>query len=157
RNALTHNQAYWLATLTVEDLGREDLRPEPPAADNPRRYDMFSPANFLNYVPWAKALELILDSDPAAIEAHDRRLVERLLEGLDRDRFDISSPEEEERRSALIFVSHRDRGLNREIHRHLERMGVDVSFRRGELRLSPHFYNTDGEIDRVLEALHGSA
>lgn len=153
RNSLTHNQAYWLATLTAEDLGRADLDPRPPEADNPRRYDIFSPANFFNYVPWAESLELLLDTGPEAIAAHDRALVDRLLDGLDRESFEVLSPEVPERRSTLIFVSHRERNRNQEIHRHLDRAGIDLSFRRGSLRFSPHFYNTDDDIDRALAAL----
>lgn len=157
RNSLTYNQAYWLATLTAEDLGREDLEPRPPAPENPRRYDIFSPANFLNYAPWAESLELLLDAGPATIEAHDRGLVGRLLEGLDRGRFEVLSPEEPADRSTLVFISHRNRDRNREIHRRLDDDGIDVSFRRGSLRFSPHFYNTDGEIDRALAVLDDAA
>ena len=37
----------------------------------------------------------------------------------------------------------------------LEAAGVDVAFRRGRLRVSPHLYNTEADLDRALEVLDG--
>jgi selenocysteine lyase/cysteine desulfurase len=31
-----------------------------------------------------------------------------------------------------------------------------VAFRRGRVRLAPHLYNTDADIDRALAALNGA-
>ena len=154
REALVHNQAYWLSTLTADDLARDDLAPEPPRRDNPRRYDIFAPANFFNFVPWSRAIELLLELGPEAIEAHDQRLVQRLLDGLDRARYEVLSRESPESRSTLVFLSHVDRTRNDAIHRGLAEAGVDVARRAGSLRLSPHLYNTEEDIDRALEALH---
>jgi len=153
RDSLVYNQAYWQSTLTAEDLGREDLEPKPPRHDNPRRYDIFAPANFLNFMPWSRSVELLLELGPAEIEAHDRRLVERLLDGLDRDAYTILSPEPVAERSTLVFLSHRDRNRNSSIHAALAEDGIDVALRKGSLRISPHLYNTDDEIDRLLAKL----
>jgi selenocysteine lyase/cysteine desulfurase len=32
---------------------------------------------------------------------------------------------------------------------------VDVAFRRGQLRVSPHLYNTEADVGRALEVLDG--
>jgi len=42
-------------------------------------------------------------------------------------------------------------------HRMLEENGVVCALREGMLRLSPHFYNDDAEIDRVINLLSSRA
>ncbi len=41
------------------------------------------------------------------------------------------------------------------LHRELATAGVDVALRRGRLRVSPHLYNTEADIERALEVLDG--
>ena len=153
RNSLEHNQAYWLATLTADDLAAEHLELRPPQRDNPRRYDIFAPANFFNYVPWTRSIELLLECGPAAIEAYDQLLVDRLLAGLDRGSYRVLSRESAAERSTLVFLSHLQAERNPTVHRGLAEAGVDVAMRQGSLRLSPHWYNTEEDIDRALEGL----
>ena len=157
RASLTLNQAYWLATLTADDLARNNLELAPVPADHPRRFDLFAPANFLNFVPWAKSVELLLAFDPARIQAYDQALVQRLLDGLEGSPWRVSSPLDPAERSALVFVTHQDPERNAAAERLLTRAGIDVAQRRGHLRLSPHFYNTEADIDRALETLLGDA
>ncbi len=149
------NQAYWLAQMTADDLGKVEgeLRlPEgPPTA---RRCDVFGTANFFNFKPWAAAIEYLLDVGIENIAEYDQRLVQCLLDGLDPRKFDVFSPQESARRSTLVFISHKERERNRLLHVFLKDKGIDVAYRRGMLRLSPHFYNTMDDISRALAILH---
>jgi cysteine desulfurase/selenocysteine lyase len=154
RNSLTINQAYWLAQYTTADLGREDLVLTPPDSTDPRRYDVFATANHFNFAPWIESIRLLVDSGNAEIEAYDQALVSRLLEGLDRDRWQVESSETLGERSTLVFISHRDPARNAEFHQRLTEAGVDISFRRGRLRFAPHLYKTPAEIDQALKALN---
>ena len=151
RESLTTNQSYWLSTFTSDDLGapRLDLDKQPEATA--RRFDLFATANFFNTVPWTAAIELLLDKGLDRIASYDRTLVRRFLDGLDLDRYRLSSSQEDP--STLIFVSHREPARNVAIHRALAEGGVDVGLRAGELRISPHLYNTEHDIDRALEVL----
>jgi selenocysteine lyase/cysteine desulfurase len=154
--SLRYNQAYWLAQMTAEDLGREEAEPtRPHGPPTARTYDVFGTANFFNFKPWAASLEYLLGVGIPAVEAHDQALVQRLLDGLDRAKWDIRSPQERANRSTLVFLSHKDRARNRPLAEGLKRQGVEVAYRRGELRLSPHLYNTDADIDRALDLLNG--
>ena len=38
---------------------------------------------------------------------------------------------------------------------HLERAGIVVDARPGHVRVSPHVYNTEDEVDQVVEELRG--
>jgi kynureninase len=37
--------------------------------------------------------------------------------------------------------------------RHLAREGIIVDYRPGHVRVSPHFYNTEDEVERCIEIL----
>ncbi len=155
RETLRYNQAYWLAAGTADDLGREDGdEPRLPPDAGARRYDIFGTANFFNFKPWAAAVEHLLATGLDRIVEHDRGLVARFVDGLDRERYELVSPAEPSKRSTLILLTHRRRNTNRAIFERLAAARVHGAFRRGLLRFSPHFYNTAGEIDRALEVLH---
>jgi selenocysteine lyase/cysteine desulfurase len=153
--SLRRIQTYWLAQMTADDLGREggDLRPAdgPPTAGT---FDVFGTANFFNFKPWAASIEYLLGVGIDTIEAHDQRLVQRLLDGLDRGKFQVHSSEGTGDRSTLVVISHADPARNEALAGALKSRGVFVSFRRGKIRISPHLYNTAGDIDRALAILH---
>ena len=152
RAALDPPHRYWLAHQTADDLGtdRDPADEDPPSSI--RRFDVFATANFFNFHPWGVALEYLLDCGPAAIESHDRRLVRRLLDDLP-EHFQAISPRDDARRSTLVFLSHRENSRNQGLHRDLLDAGIHVAFRRGRLRVAPHLYNRESEIDRLLEHL----
>ena len=154
RESLEVNRLYWLAFQGADDLAAT-TEALPEVADlGARRYDIFGTANFLNFVPWTAALELLLERGIEKIAAHDGALVDRLVDGLNPDKFELLSPRRGAARSTLVLVSHRDRRRNPELLERLRSRGVDISLRRGLLRVSPHLYNTPRDIDRALEALH---
>jgi cysteine desulfurase/selenocysteine lyase len=146
-------QAYWLALpdgaeLDLNREGEHRLRDDLGA----RAYDVFGTANFFNFAPWAAALEYLLARGLPAIAAHDQVLVERLIAALRGSGYEFVSPTEAERRAAIVVVSARDR-RNEEIYHRLERNKIDVALRAGNLRLSPHLYNTVEDIDRAVSVL----
>src|ERR671930_535920 len=122
-------QAYWLALpdRAPLDLNRESehrLRDDLGA----RAYDVFGTANFLNFAPWAAAVEYLLACGLPAIAAHDQ---------------------------AIVVVSAGER-RNDEISRLLAQNKIDVALRAGNLRLSPHLYNTFDDIDEAVGVLIGA-
>jgi cysteine desulfurase / selenocysteine lyase len=151
---LRYNQTYWLSMLTADDLGREQLdltlRDDPGAA----RYDVFATANFFNFKPWAASVEYLLDHGVETARRYDDALVQRLIEGLDRRKYKVTSPEAGPQRSTLVFVQPADRRRAVDIYHALQTERVYAAFRAGALRFSPHIYNTPEDIDRALTALH---
>jgi selenocysteine lyase/cysteine desulfurase len=55
-------------------------------------------------------------------------------------------------RSAIVMVRHADPAG---AVAHLAERGIIVDHRPGHVRVSPHFYNTEEELDRCVEALAG--
>lgn len=151
RTRLDYPQPHWLRLQQKSGLDRAPiyaLAPED-AAD---AFDVFCTANFLSFMPWAAAVEHLLEFGIERIAAYDQELVEQLVSGLPR-RYRLLSPRNGPARSTLVYVSHEDAGENARIFAELRALGVDVALRDGRLRLSPHLYNSRLDIDRALDAL----
>jgi cysteine desulfurase / selenocysteine lyase len=152
RDRLTPTKAYWLAHLSQRDLARDDLEPTLEPGDR-NDFDIFGTANFNTFVPWTVSVEHVLDLGVDRIQAHDQDLVERLIAGLDRVGLRTLSPRTDP--STLVYFTHADPARNRDLHTRLADAGVDVAFRAGKLRASPHLYNDRADIDRLLDTLSG--
>jgi selenocysteine lyase/cysteine desulfurase len=153
--SLTHRPAYWLGHLAQDDLGGHSeirLRDDLGAA----AWDVFGTANFLNFRPWTASVEYLLGLGTERVAARDQALVERFLQGLDPDRYRLVSPRQGPGRSTLVVLGHHRPGRTEALHERLAAAGVDVALRRGRLRVSPHLYNTDADVDRALEVLDGA-
>ena len=98
------------------------------------------------------SLEYLLGRGVEATRSHDEALVQR-LDGLDRRKFKVTSPEAGPQRSTLVFVEPRERARAKDIYDALQATQVHAAFRAGALRFSPHIYNTADDIDRALTVL----
>lgn len=151
---LEYNQNYWLAVQADRPLNSmRDVPLRPAEGLGAPRYDVFCPANFLNFVPWTAAVGYLVDQGMDRIAEHDQRLVTALVEGLLEAGFQLSSPADGPGRSTLVVASHRDPTRNPALHRRLEERGIDIALREGRLRFSPHLYNTDDDIAAALETI----
>lgn len=150
---LDYHQDYWLAQMEQTDLAREgsyELRDDLGAS----RYDVFGTANFFNFVPWIAALELLEEVGVEAIAAHDQRLVDMIVAELDGSRrLRVISPQGGPARSAIVVISHSNPAMNHVLHERLRERGIDVALRSGNLRLSPHLHNDEGDIRQALDRL----
>jgi selenocysteine lyase/cysteine desulfurase len=64
------------------------------------------------------------------------------------------SPAKGPDRSTLVLISHQDRARNEGVYHALRREEIYVAYRRDNIRLAPHLYNTDRDIDRALTVLN---
>ena len=154
-DCLRPQQAYWLAMQAGRGL--DHMRDTSLRTDlGVRAFDVFCPANFLTVLPWIESLQLIVDTGVEVIANWDQRLVDLLIEGLDPELFRLVSPADLPSRSTLVVLESTD-GSGKQRHEQLARDGVDVAFREGNLRLSPHLFNTFEQIKVTLDALHEPA
>ena len=151
--SLEVNQRYWLSMQTSDDLGDDSDDLIERAVEGGRRFDIFGTANFFNYAPWRVSVDLVRQCGLEAIDHHDQKLVQRLIDGLDRRRYRLLSSESPAQRSTLVLIRHSEAERTEAIHRGLTARKLHVSFRRGALRAAPHLYNSEAEIDQLLEAL----
>jgi selenocysteine lyase/cysteine desulfurase len=98
------------------------------------------------------ALDLLLEISIPAIEARVLALTERLCEGLRRAGAELRSPREAGAASGIVAFLRPGEAPPRSVRRLRER-GIQVGLCRGAVRVSPHFYNDEDEIDRLLDVL----
>lgn len=157
RARLEPHQHYWLAHQADRPLDRmRALEPRPVSELGAAAFDVFCPASFLNVEPWTAAIEHLLDIGLEAIARHDDGLVERLVSGLDHARYRLISPAGGPARSTLVVCTHVEAARNPDIVGRLYAAGVDVALREGNIRISPHLYNTTEDIDRALGLLNAA-
>jgi selenocysteine lyase/cysteine desulfurase len=119
-----------------------------------RRFDDGVP-NFLGLAGLQPSLNLLRTVGPAVIEARVLALTDRLAEGLTARGYTVLSPREKPgERSSIVTFRHPAHD-SAKLQARLTEAGVVVSLREGAIRVSPHFYNSEDEIDRLLEALPG--
>ncbi len=151
-DGLDYGQAYWAA---MQAPGRHGsmrdytLREGLGAAG----LDLFATGNFMNFLPWAAAVEYLLDQGIERIAAHNDALVARLIDGLDERAYRLVSPAQGAARSTLAVLGHREAARNDAIFARFGEAGIAITKREGNLRISPHLFNNTAEIDRALDLL----
>ena len=89
----------------------------------------------------------------AAVRAKSKRQTQRMIELADAAGLRVRSPRDPEQRGGAVIVGVPDE-RGREIVAELGRRGVLVDFRPGAgVRISPHFYTTDDEVERTVAEL----
>ena len=79
-------------------------------------------------------------------------LTDRLCEGLARKGYHVRSPRGDRERSGIVIFDSAAHPTD-DIFQRLAADDVIVSVRGGAIRVSPHYYNTEAEIERLLNLL----
>jgi selenocysteine lyase/cysteine desulfurase len=150
---LTAPNVNWFALAGADDFNRLsdcDLT----FAAGARRFDINEPGNFLNMGGGTASLRYILEVTPEAVRGHVLDLQRRLLDGLPAGMRPLG-PEDPERRSNILCFSPGSDTAGDRLFARLIGERVVLSRREGALRVSPHVYNTESDIDRLLDVLNG--
>jgi kynureninase len=117
--------------------------------DDARRFELGTPA--LPTVHTALGGQEIIDEiGVAAIRQRNQELTERLIDRARDAGFPIRAAPHRDARSAIVMIAARE---PQDAVRHLSEAGIIVDARPGHVRVSPHFYNTAAEVDRVVDEL----
>ena len=115
------------------------------------RYELGT-TNTVGIAGLGAAVELLLSVGIGRIERRVKAITDRLCRGLERLGAEILSSRRRGEWSGI--VSFRLPGVDQQkAAQELLRRGIVLSYRLGWLRASPHFYNTEEEIDRLLGEL----
>ena len=95
-------------------------------------------------------LEIIDQVGPSAIAAESRRRTQQMVEFALERGFDLRSPREPEERGGSVMIGVPD---PERLEGELTSRRVFADWRPGVVRMSPHFFNTDEEVNEAMETL----
>jgi len=98
------------------------------------------------------SLELILSYGIENIWNRIKGFVAFLYEELSEVGFEMLTPAEEERRAGIVTLRKKDMDM-KILHARLKSNSIITSLRNNAIRISPHFYNTFEEIERLVKLL----
>ena len=142
---LVPTETGWFADENIFEMDHRDYSP----SDTARRFQSGTPPIPAIYGGVA-GMELMMEIGIAETREHVNALNARLIAGVDELGGTVVTPREAERRGALVCVASTDAPA---LVAALASDGVVTSERDGNLRVSPHAYNTEDDIDAVLAAL----
>ena len=115
-----------------------------------RKFEVFT-APMHDLKAMAASLSLFLELGPAAIEAHVASLADHAIAWCDgRSDVRLITPHDRARRAGLLSIAVDDLAAASD---RLMQANVSHTVREGGIRLSPHLYNTTGDLDIALAAL----
>jgi selenocysteine lyase/cysteine desulfurase len=152
REQLDVNNTYWSAVLSEEELKNEGALT---LKDNKtaRRLDMFAPANFFNFIPWKASIDYLLKIGIDQVYEYNQTLIDALINHLDLKSYVLISPPGKTERSNLVVISHREKQNNLKIYKGVLLEGIYPAFWKGNIRFSPHLYNTPAQMQKVSQIL----
>lgn len=140
----------WFSWRSVRDfMNFERLQPD--LLPDASRFEAGTP-NFPGIIGLGAGLALLQAVGLAAVEQKVAALCTRLIDGLAQLPAQVITPRKPGQRAGIVSFLFPDCSAE-QLVAELDRQGIVVSARKNALRVSPHFYNTAGEIDAFLHAL----
>ncbi|HEV2217658.1 MAG TPA: aminotransferase class V-fold PLP-dependent enzyme [Candidatus Dormibacteraeota bacterium] len=151
-----------LAELKVRQVGWNSVE-NPFDVDRILAFDMTFPPSARRFEPsfqplpqvfgLGATLELFHEVGVDVIEKRVLALAGRLAAGLQTKGYEVVGPQATEARSPIVSVAMRSDHERARVQRGLLASTTTCAVRESRVRLSPHFYNTEAEIDRLLSCL----
>ena len=139
----------WMATRSSDDFSRltdYDFT----YREDARRFEVIT-LPYQDFAGMNASLDLFFELGLETVYARVNALATRIVRwACDRDDVRLVTPGDPAKRGGVIAVAPRDPAA---ASARLTAAGVIHSLREGAIRLSPHFYNTEAEIDTALELL----
>jgi selenocysteine lyase/cysteine desulfurase len=145
---------YWMAVEGSDNfaaLNFEDPKPAPSA----KRWDAPEWASHFNFnlAAMDASIDFVVRMGPEMVTAHNRKLIEFMFERLPKDRCVPASPLDSSRRGPYGCFAARSPEKTAELYQHLRKENIVVSLREGNIRVSPHVYNSERDIDRLISVI----
>ncbi len=113
------------------------------------RFEIGSPS-FISFVGATEALKMVLNLGIRNIERRILKLTDRLIDAVRDLGLKLQTPEEPQYRSGIVNFK---MDKPQEMTEKLKNQAIVVSARAHGIRVSPHFYNSEEEIDRLIEEI----
>jgi cysteine desulfurase / selenocysteine lyase len=145
---------YWMAVAGSDNFANLSFDDPKPAA-SAKRWDSPEWASYFNFnlVGMDVSLDFVVRMGPELVAAHSRKLIELMFDRLPKDRFVPASPLDAARRGPYGCFAARSPEKTAQHYQHLRKENVVVSLREGNIRVSPHLFNTERDIDRLISVV----
>lgn len=135
----------WFAQSDIFAMDHTRYSPSPTA----RRFEMGTPPVPNCYAAEA-GLKILAEIGLPAIEKRIAYLTSSIIAAAKTAGYTLGGPEDPQRHGALVTLRTHDENV---LVASLEDQGIVTSCRSGNLRIAPHFYNNDSDIDTLFRAL----
>ncbi len=143
---------YWMSAEGVNNFA--DLATAPPRPANAaKRWDAAETANYYDLAALEGGLELVLRAGVQTVAEHNHNLIEQLFARLPKDRCVTASPLDRAHRGPYGCFQGRTPEKTKELYEKLRAENVITSLREGKIRVSPHLYNNERDIDRLVRVI----
>lgn len=110
--------------------------------------------NLLGITGMGASLKRFSELGPGKISARIQQLSGYMVDTLSQNRqVQILTPKEEHLRAGIVTFSVDKQNDVEEAVQQLKKKNITISAREGYFRIAPHYYNTQQEIDRAIQAL----
>jgi len=137
----------WTNVAGYGDYASRDMALRPDAG----RYECGT-LNTIGCYGLRASIELLLEIGIERIASVVRALGDQIAEGALRKGYALASDRKPESAAGIVAIQ-KDGVDSRHIVRDLKQLGIVAAPRQGWIRLSPHFYISPEQIERVIEAL----
>ncbi|MGD8979675.1 MAG: aminotransferase class V-fold PLP-dependent enzyme [candidate division WOR-3 bacterium] len=129
--------------------GFEDISVEPPLFPDARKYEMGT-RNVIGMRALSANIDVLLQFGMRRVHERISMLKAKLRRFFEDSQSEIITPQHG-LQSGIIAC--RQEGDMKRLHSYIQKSGIVISLRNGYLRFSPHFYNTEEEVDQVFDAI----
>jgi len=152
-DALRPGPFYWTAQGTQEDFFALNFV-APESSRSVRRWDAAEAATYFNFnlVAMDASVDFVLRVGPKLVLAHNQRLIEMLFEHLPKGCVRASPLDPAHRGPYGCFTAQTPQ-RTAELYQKLQKEKVVVSMREGRIRVSPHLFNSERDIARLINVV----
>jgi selenocysteine lyase/cysteine desulfurase len=150
RDSLILNRYYWLNQYheSLSKLKSYEV-------NEPENYlDIFNTANFFNYIPWEASLRYLSEVGIGKIQDHNREIFNFIISNIDRKHYEFISRQSTAEFSSFIVLQPVGNKNAMAIQQELIKKGVFISLREGNLRITPHIYNSLAQAEYLVTTLN---
>lgn len=121
--------------------------------ESARRFEIGA-QDFLAVAALGESTSILLEVGIENIEQHLLAITDRIIAFADEHNFEVLTPREHFKRAGIVTLKH---ARAKEIFEELNENRIGISLREGMLRIAPHFYNSDEDMNALFSILRMNA
>jgi len=152
QNILDKLKIYHVGWLSVDFDDLSSLYPIKPLTNSARRFERAN-FNLIGLYGLLESLKIMKEIGKEEIEKIILSKTKQFINRLKLLNCEILTPEDDKKRAGIVSFRVSDIE-SKEVYEKLEKKKIICSLREGWIRISIHFFNTEEELDKVLEVVN---